>query len=197
MKIKHLIIQLGIILLLLISVACQNKNSDLEKKIKDLEKQNEEILKKQQEQQKIPVAAPTKKIQKQKVITPKILNYESKLENRVATYETSRDRVSEEYGWSVEKTQANEQLNEKLDDELTKVYNLIMERLSEDKKIKLRNEQRQWLKIRKRKVANSNQDENGESVMGGRAAGNVEIMTYQDFTKERLFEFAKMYDNMD
>jgi hypothetical protein len=197
MKIKHLIIQLGIILLLLISVACQNKNSDLEKKIKDLEKQNEEILKKQQEQQKIPVAAPTKKIQKQKVITPKILNYESKLENRVATYETSRDRVSEEYGWSVEETQANEQLNEKLDDELTKVYNLIMERLSEDKKIKLRNEQRQWLKIRKRKVANSNQDENGESVMGGRAAGNVEIMTYQDFTKERLFEFARMYDNMD
>lgn len=197
MKIKHLIIQLGIILLLLISVACQNKNSDLEKKIKDLEKQNEEILKKQQEQQKIPVAAPTKKIQKQKVITPKILNYESKLENRVATYETSRDRVSEEYGWSVEETQANEQLNEKLDDELTKVYNLIMKRLSEDKKIKLRNEQRQWLKIRKRKVANSNQDENGESVMGGRAAGNVEIMTYQDFTKERLFEFARMYDNMD
>ena len=53
MKIKNLIIQLGIILLLLISVACQNKNSDLEKKIKDLEKQNEEILKKQQEQQKI------------------------------------------------------------------------------------------------------------------------------------------------
>lgn len=197
MKIKHLIIQLGIILLLLISVACQNKNSDLEKKIKDLEKQNEEILKKQQEQQKIPIAAPTKKIQKQKVITPKILNYESKLENRVATYEASRDRVSEEYGWSVEETQANEQLNEKLDDELTKVYNLIMERLSEDKKIKLRNEQRQWLKIRKRKVANSNQDENGESVMGGRAAGNVEIMTYQDFTKERLFEFARMYDNMD
>ena len=36
MKIKHLIIQLGIILLLLISVACQNKNSYLEKKIKDL-----------------------------------------------------------------------------------------------------------------------------------------------------------------
>ena len=72
-----------------------------------------------------------------------------------------------------------------------------MKRLSEDKKIKLRNEQRQWLKIRKRKVANSNQDENGESVMGGRAAGNVEIMTYQDFTKERLFEFARMYDNMD
>ena len=172
-------------------------NSDLEKKIKDLEKQNEEILKKQQEQQKIPVAAPTKKIQKQKVITPKILNYESKLENRVATYEASRDRVSEEYGWSVEETQANEQLNEKLDDELTKVYNLIMERLPEERKIKLRNEQRQWLKIRKRKVANSNQDENGESVMGGRAAGNVEIMTYQDFTKERLFEFARMYDNMD
>ena len=34
-------------------------------------------------------------------------------------------------------------------------------------------------------------------MMGGRAAGNVEIMTYQEFTKDRLFEFARMYDNMD
>ena len=197
MKIKHLIIQLGIILLLLISVACQNKNSDLEKKIKDLEKQNEEILKKQQEQQKIPVAAPTKKIQKQKVITPKILNYESKLENRVATYETSRDRVSEEYGWSVEETQANEQLNEKLDDELTKVYNLIMARLSESEKIEFRNKQRQWLKIRTKKVENSNNGEDGNPGMGGRAGANVEIITYQEFTKDRLIEFARIYDNMN
>ena len=34
-------------------------------------------------------------------------------------------------------------------------------------------------------------------MMGGKAAGNVEIMTYQEITKDRLFEFASMYDNMD
>ena len=72
-----------------------------------------------------------------------------------------------------------------------------MERLPEGKKIKLRNEQRQWIKIRKRKVENSNNDEDGNPMMGGRAAANVEIMTYQEITKDRLFEFARMYDNMD
>ena len=72
-----------------------------------------------------------------------------------------------------------------------------MERLPEKRKIKLRNEQRQWLKIRKRKVENSNNDEDGNSMMGGRAAGNVEIMTYQEITKDRLVEFARTYDNMD
>ena len=72
-----------------------------------------------------------------------------------------------------------------------------MERLPEGKKRKLRNEQRQWLKVRKRKVENSINDEDGNPMMGGRAAGNVEIMTYQEFTKDRLFEFARTYDNMD
>ena len=72
-----------------------------------------------------------------------------------------------------------------------------MERLPEGKKTKLRNEQRQWLKVRKRKVENSNNDEDGNPMMGGRAAGNMEIITYQEITKDRLFEFARMYDNMD
>jgi len=34
-------------------------------------------------------------------------------------------------------------------------------------------------------------------MMGRRATGNVEIMTYQEITKDRLFEFTRMYDNMD
>ena len=72
-----------------------------------------------------------------------------------------------------------------------------MERLPEGKKVNFRNEQRQWLKTRKREVENSNNDEDGNSMMGGRAAANVEIMTYQEITKDRLFEFARMYDNMD
>ena len=201
MKIKKSIIKLGIILLLFGSISCKNKNTELEKKIANLEKQNAELTKKQQEQQNLAIikTSEIKKEEKSEVPSKpkKISNYEGKLENRVANYEARRDKVSDENGWSVEETQANEALNEKLDDELTKVYNLIMERLPEGKKIKLRNEQRQWLKIRKRKVENSNNDEDGNPMMGGRAAANVEIMTYQEITKDRLFEFARMYDNMD
>ncbi|MEZ7716544.1 lysozyme inhibitor LprI family protein [Leptotrichia wadei] len=201
MRIKKLIIKLGVILLLFGSVACKNKNTELEKKIANLEKQNAELAKRQQEQQNL-VSIKTNEIKKEKKAEipskpKKISNYEGKLENRISNYEAKRDKISDENGWSVEETQANEALNEKLDDELTKVYNLIMERLPEERKIKLRNEQRQWLKIRKRKVENSNNDEDGNSMMGGRAAGNVEIMTYQEFTKDRLFEFARIYDNMD
>ena len=201
MKIKKLIIKLGIVLLLFGSISCKNKNTELEKKIANLEKQNAKLTKKQQKQQNLAIikTSEIKKEEKSKVPSKpkKISNYEGKLENRVANYEARRDKVSDENGWSVEETQANEALNEKLDDELTKVYNLIMERLPEGKKIKLRNEQRQWIKIRKRKVENSNNDEDGNPMMGGRAAGNMEIITYQEITKDRLFEFARMYDNMD
>ena len=201
MRIKKLIIKLGVILLLFGSVACKNKNTELEKKIANLEKQNAELAKRQQEQQNL-VSIKTNEIKKEKKAEmpskpKKISNYEGKLENRISNYEAKRDKISDENGWSVEETQANEALNEKLDDELTKVYNLIMERLPEGKKVNFRNEQRQWLKTRKRKVENSNNDEDGNSMMGGRAAGNVEIMTYQEITKDRLFEFARMYDNMD
>ena len=201
MRIKKLIIKLGVILLLFGSVACKNKNTELEKKIANLEKQNAELAKRQQEQQNL-VSIKTNEIKKEKkeeipLKPKKISNYEGKLENRISNYEAKRDKISDENGWSVEETQANEALNEKLDDELTKVYNLIMERLPEGKKVNFRNEQRQWLKTRKRKVENSNNDEDGNSMMGGRAAANVEIMTYQEITKDRLFEFARMYDNMD
>ena len=186
MKKKYLITKLVIILILSLVISCQNKNA--------------EILQKQQNIQTSTVQAnpentETKKIEK--TSQPKISNYENKVRSRIASYEAARDKVSDEYGWSPEETNANGCLNEKLDDELTKVYNLIMERLSEDKKIKLRNEQRQWLKIRKRKVENSNNDEDENPMMCGKAAGNVEIMTYQEITKDRLFEFARMYDNMD
>ena len=201
MRIKKLIIKLGVILLLFGSVACKNKNTELEKKIANLEKQNAELAKRQQEQQNL-VSIKTNEIKKEKKAEipskpKKISNYEGKLENRISNYEAKRDKISDENGWSVEETQANEALNEKLDDELTKVYNLIMERLPEGKKVNFRNKQRQWLKTRKRKVENSNNDEDGNSMMGGRAAANVEIMTYQEITKDRLFEFARMYDNMD
>ena len=182
MKKKYLITKLIIILILSLVISCQNKNSELEKKIEKLEKENAENTE-------------TKKIEK--TSQPKISNYENKVRSMIASYEAERDKVSDEYGWSPEETNANGRLNEKLDDELTKVYNLIMARLSESEKIEFRNKQRQWLKIRTKKVENSNNGEDGNPGMGGRAGANVEIMTYQEFTKDRLIEFAKIYDNMN
>ena len=200
MKKKYLITKLIIILILSLVISCQNKNSELEKKIEKLEKENAEILQKQQNIQTSTVQANPENIETKKIektSQPKISNYENKVRSRIASYEAERDKVSDEYGWSPEETNANGHLNEKLDDELTKVYNLIMARLSESEKIEFRNKQRQWLKIRTKKVENSNNGEDGNPGMGGRAGGNVEIMTYQEFTKDRLIEFARIYDNMN
>lgn len=200
MKKKYLITKLIIIPILSLVISCQNKNSELEKKIEKLEKENAEILQKQQNIQTSTVQANPENIETKKIektSQPKISNYENKVRSRIASYEAERDKVSDEYGWSPEETNANGHLNEKLDDELTKVYNLIMARLSESEKIEFRNKQRQWLKIRTKKVENSNNGEDGNPGMGGRAGANVEIMTYQEFTKDRLIEFAKIYDNMN
>ena len=49
MKKKYLITKLVIILILSLIVSCQNKNAELEKKIEKLEKENAEILQKQQD----------------------------------------------------------------------------------------------------------------------------------------------------
>lgn len=65
MRIKKLIIKLGVILLLFGSVACKNKNTELEKKIANLEKQNAELAKRQQEQQNL-VSIKTNEIKKKK-----------------------------------------------------------------------------------------------------------------------------------
>ena len=55
MKIKKSIIKLGIILLLFGSISCKKKNTELEKKIANIEKQNAELTKKQQEQQNLAI----------------------------------------------------------------------------------------------------------------------------------------------
>ena len=131
-----------------------------------------------------------------KTVTPIIENYEIRLRNRIARYEAIRDEISDKYGFGVEMTQANENLNDELDHELIQIYNLIMERLSSDEKSKFKSLQNQWLKKRKIKVENSTKDENGNIVIFGRAGGNVEIGEYHDVTEERLFELVKMYNDI-
>ena len=124
-------------------------------------------------------------------------SYESNLRKKISNYERIRDEnVEESGGYGVEATNVNEQFNDMLDEELTQVYNLIREKMSKTEKNNFRNKQRQWLKKRERQVDASTKDENGNQVVNGRFAVNTEINVYEQITKKRLFELAKMYDKM-
>ena len=124
-------------------------------------------------------------------------SYESNLRKKISNYERIRDEnVEESGGYGVEATNINQQFNDMLDEELTQVYNLIREKMSKTEKDNFRNKQRQWLKKREKQVEASTKDENGKGVIFGRGALNVEIGEYEEITKKRLFELAKMYDKM-
>ena len=124
-------------------------------------------------------------------------SYESNLRKKISNYERIRDKMLEEVDvYGPENSDINQQFNDMLDEELTQVYNLIKEKMSKTEKNNFVNKQRQWLKKREQQVASSTLDENGRSVIDGRAGGNVEIAEYKQITKKRLFELAKMYDKM-
>lgn len=76
------------------------------------------------------------------------------------------------------------------DNELNKVYKLLMSKLSSTEKVKLRNEEREWLKRRDKKV---NSETEGGTGMG------VRIVYYSimvDWTSNRAIELAKRYDKL-
>ena len=76
------------------------------------------------------------------------------------------------------------------DDELNRIYKLLMAKLSSAQKTKLRNEEREWLKQRERKV---NSETEGGTGMGVRIA-YYSIMT--GWTADRAMELARRYDNL-
>lgn len=76
------------------------------------------------------------------------------------------------------------------DNELNKVYKLLMSKLSSTQKTKLHNEEREWLKRRERKV---NSETEGGTGMGFRLV-YYSIMT--EWTRDRAIELARRYDNL-
>ena len=76
------------------------------------------------------------------------------------------------------------------DDELNRIYKLLMAKLSSAQKTKLRNEEREWLKQRERKVNSATE---GGTGMGIRIA-YYSIMT--EWTANRAIELARRYDNL-
>ena len=88
------------------------------------------------------------------------------------------------------------------DKELNKIYKLIMSELPESQKIKLRNEERAWLKRKDKEMDKAaeemtmGRDENGELVGCGTGCGHASRAMNIEMTKERTIELARMYDKL-
>ena len=88
------------------------------------------------------------------------------------------------------------------DKELNKIYKLIISELPESQKIKLRNEERAWLKRKDKEMDKAaeemamGRDENGELVGCGTGCGHASRAINIEMTKERTIELARMYDKL-
>ena len=85
--------------------------------------------------------------------------------------------------------------------ELDRVYKLIMSELPQDQKIKLRNEERAWLKGMVNEVNRSldescGVDENGKRLMCGTLDSIDEANIKLQMVKARTIELARMYDDL-
>ena len=116
--------------------------------------------------------------------------YTKELESRMEKLEKEMQSKLDS-GVTSEMINANSELYEAWDAELNKVYKLLMERLSKDKKEKLRNSQRAWIKSKEKKA-----NEASKEADGGTLAGVLYSGTLASMTKERTIELAKMYDNL-
>ena len=117
-------------------------------------------------------------------------NYAKELENKMEKLEEELQSKLDS-GVTSEMINANSERYEAWDAELNKVYKLLMERLSKDKKEKLRNSQRAWIKSKEKKA-----NEASKEADGGTLAGVLYSGTLASMTKERTIELAKMYDNL-
>ena len=87
------------------------------------------------------------------------------------------------------------------DDELNKVYKLLMSELSGEQKSKLQNSEREWIKniekeIEKMLDEECGLDEKGKRMTCGTIVVPIEAGTRMERTKERAIQLAKMYDEI-
>lgn len=122
--------------------------------------------------------------------------YETNIKEKISKLERQKEEKISEYGFGYEVNKINEEFNNILDDELTKVYNLIRNKMSKTEKINFRNKQRQWLKKRTQQVEAVVDDAVRRGIGSGSSIANLSNYEYQEITKKRLYEFAKMYDKM-
>ena len=117
-------------------------------------------------------------------------NYAKELESKMEKLEEEMQSKLDS-GVTSEMVNANNELYEAWDKELNKVYKLLMERLPSDRKEKLKNAQRAWIKSKEEKA-----NEAAKGADGGTLAGVLHSGTAASLTKDRAIELAKMYDNL-
>ena len=123
-------------------------------------------------------------------------NYEEELMKRMSSV---KDTDFE--GSTAEMAEQAEKARKAWDDELNKVYKLLMSELSGEQKAKLQNSEREWIKniekeIEKMLDEECGLDEKGKRMTCGTVAAPIEAGTKMERTKERAIQLAKMYDEI-
>ena len=160
------------------------KTQELQAKVKiEQEKTKQEMLKTQNDQQMAQVT--TSQETSEPVVAKKRINYEAKLMDKMAS-------VDENYPYKAYQS---------WDVELNKIYKLLISKLPETQKTKLRNEERAWLKRMVNEVNKSldescGVDENGKRLMCGTLDSIDEANIKLQMVKARTIELARMYDDL-
>lgn len=171
----------------------QEEKSKLEEQEKKDEEKTENIKENIQEN----VQTDTQKVEKivDNVISQKT-NYEEKLMKRMSSI---KDTDFE--GSTAEMVEQAAKAHKAWDNELNKIYKLLMSELSVEQKAKLQNSEREWIKnvekeIEKMLDKECGLDEKGKRMTCGTMVGPIEIGTRLEKTKERAIQLAKMYDEI-
>ena len=178
---------------------------NMQNKIIKLETEREEQLKRQVETQNM---ASVKSVQSQlntkkeaEVKTePKVVkaktnapksSYEKAIINRMRPVENELNSYTyENTRYCAEFLGYREKLHQKWDDELTKIYKLLMSKYSDSQKKSLKSEEIAWIKKRQKAIDKISSEMNG--CLGGVVIENTEI----DTIKSRAIELARRYDGL-
>ena len=123
-------------------------------------------------------------------------NYEEELMKRMSSV---KDTDFE--GSTAEMAEQAEKARKAWDDELNKVYKLLMSELSGEQKVKLQNSEREWIKNIEKEIEKildeeCGLDEKGKRMTCGTVVAPIEAGTRMERTKERAIQLAKMYDEI-
>ena len=130
------------------------------------------------------------KVVKAKTNAPKS-SYEKAMINRMRPVENELNSYTyENTRYCAEFLGYREKLHQKWDDELTKIYKLLMSKYSDSQKKSLKSEEIAWIKKRQKAIDKISSEMNG--CLGGVVIENTEI----DTIKSRAIELARRYDGL-
>ena len=178
---------------------------NMQNKLTKLETEREEQLKRQVETQNMASVQSVQsqpntkkeaevktepKVVKAKINAPKP-SYEKVMINRMRPVENELNSYTyENTRYCAEFLGYREKLHQKWDDELTKIYKLLMSKYSDSQKKSLKSEEIAWIKKRQKAIDKISSEMNG--CLGGVVIENTEI----DTIKSRAIELARRYDGL-